>query len=210
MNLLGILRKFGDRVGIIELGPESPRLDAPVKIQTRAVTLSELATKIQIAGVGKLAELPAELSVSFEDIYRAAGIHPTSTGWTVERLYEFLNSDAIRAMDRPTAQQEALRVLAAEKVDAADLIKDAVRSEEHTSELQSQSNLVCRLLLEKKTNMHSGESPLTRKIGKIIINFRLSHLFFKPPGSSSLTRLVTMLFHMRTCAPHCPDRIPYP
>src|SRR2546427_4127903 len=29
-------------------------------------------------------------------------------------------------------------------------IAKAVRSEEHTSELQSQSNLVCRLLLEKK------------------------------------------------------------
>src|SRR2546430_4098163 len=28
------------------------------------------------------------------------------------------------------------------------------RSEEHTSELQSQSNLVCRLLLEKKKNDH--------------------------------------------------------
>src|SRR6266478_9537612 len=28
--------------------------------------------------------------------------------------------------------------------------RDRVRSEEHTSELQSQSNLVCRLLLEKK------------------------------------------------------------
>src|SRR2546430_17501139 len=28
------------------------------------------------------------------------------------------------------------------------------RSEEHTSELQSQSNLVCRLLLEKKKNMN--------------------------------------------------------
>src|SRR2546430_3404931 len=28
------------------------------------------------------------------------------------------------------------------------------RSEEHTSELQSQSNLVCRLLLEKKKNNH--------------------------------------------------------
>src|SRR5256886_5491182 len=28
----------------------------------------------------------------------------------------------------------------------------AERSEEHTSELQSQSNLVCRLLLEKKTS----------------------------------------------------------
>src|SRR2546427_6018604 len=29
-------------------------------------------------------------------------------------------------------------------------VRCAVRSEEHTSELQSQSNLVCRLLLEKK------------------------------------------------------------
>src|SRR2546427_981073 len=30
------------------------------------------------------------------------------------------------------------------------LDRDRTRSEEHTSELQSQSNLVCRLLLEKK------------------------------------------------------------
>src|SRR2546427_2311776 len=29
-------------------------------------------------------------------------------------------------------------------------LRDHARSEEHTSELQSQSNLVCRLLLEKK------------------------------------------------------------
>src|SRR5256886_5916438 len=29
-----------------------------------------------------------------------------------------------------------------------------IRSEEHTSELQSQSNLVCRLLLEKKKKTH--------------------------------------------------------
>src|SRR2546430_5383549 len=32
------------------------------------------------------------------------------------------------------------------------LLNYLVRSEEHTSELQSQSNLVCRLLLEKKKN----------------------------------------------------------
>src|SRR2546427_5493057 len=43
-----------------------------------------------------------------------------------------------------------------------------VRSEEHTSELQSQSNLVCRLLLEKKKDQrfsadgdsHSNVTPL--------------------------------------------------
>src|SRR5688572_30993783 len=33
-----------------------------------------------------------------------------------------------------------------------DAVEAFVRSEEHTSELQSQSNLVCRLLLEKKKN----------------------------------------------------------
>src|SRR2546430_15439545 len=33
---------------------------------------------------------------------------------------------------------------------AAIIGRDRERSEEHTSELQSQSNLVCRLLLEKK------------------------------------------------------------
>src|SRR2546430_12650498 len=32
----------------------------------------------------------------------------------------------------------------------------ALRSEEHTSELQSQSNLVCRLLLEKKKNSNNS------------------------------------------------------
>src|SRR2546430_12805311 len=32
----------------------------------------------------------------------------------------------------------------------------AQRSEEHTSELQSQSNLVCRLLLEKKNKKHQN------------------------------------------------------
>src|SRR2546430_12475034 len=36
---------------------------------------------------------------------------------------------------------------------------DDVRSEEHTSELQSQSNLVCRLLLEKKKNTLFFQSP---------------------------------------------------
>src|SRR2546427_9413557 len=42
-----------------------------------------------------------------------------------------------------------------------------VRSEEHTSELQSQSNLVCRLLLEKKkkekiNDFHHPEVNLTK------------------------------------------------
>src|SRR2546430_5848403 len=39
----------------------------------------------------------------------------------------------------------------------------ATRSEEHTSELQSQSNLVCRLLLEKKNSNESERLPSPRR-----------------------------------------------
>src|SRR5688572_16610799 len=42
-----------------------------------------------------------------------------------------------------------------------DRLGPALRSEEHTSELQSQSNLVCRLLLEKKKKEHMIH-PLTK------------------------------------------------
>src|SRR2546430_2915635 len=52
--------------------------------------------------------------------------------------------------------------LVAEEPRAVDLLLQdlrvgaGVRSEEHTSELQSQSNLVCRLLLEKKKKKHNS------------------------------------------------------
>src|SRR5438270_8282963 len=46
------------------------------------------------------------------------------------------------------------------------------RSEEHTSELQSQSNLVCRLLLEKKKprdlNDRRGSQPLRLALSSIL------------------------------------------
>src|SRR2546430_12782039 len=42
------------------------------------------------------------------------------------------------------------------------------RSEEHTSELQSQSNLVCRLLLEKKKyNCGMWDEPSTTTLGAV-------------------------------------------
>src|SRR2546427_2686868 len=41
----------------------------------------------------------------------------------------------------------------------------ARRSEEHTSELQSQSNLVCRLLLEKKK-----KTPTTQSCSQMIVD----------------------------------------
>src|SRR2546430_13491645 len=42
--------------------------------------------------------------------------------------------------------------------------KNERRSEEHTSELQSQSNIVCRLLLEKKKTRENRERNIRRRI----------------------------------------------
>src|SRR5205085_8874459 len=44
------------------------------------------------------------------------------------------------------------------------------RSEEHTSELQSQSNLVCRLLLEKKKKKKRNKYGTKKKTKIYIIN----------------------------------------
>src|SRR2546430_12523832 len=68
--------------------------------------------------------------------------------------------DATRATreDAGDAEREAdlPQDRAADEHDAEANLHAAQRSEEHTSELQSQSNLVCRLLLEKKkTNSYS-------------------------------------------------------
>src|SRR2546427_5516698 len=69
-----------------------------------------------------------------------------------------------RLDDRGEQRGGRARHLGAERVrtgGAADRPEPVRRSEEHTSELQSQSNLVCRLLLEKKKQrqiMRTGES----------------------------------------------------
>src|SRR2546430_8975431 len=66
-------------------------------------------------------------------------------------------------------------------------MSERCRSEEHTSELQSQSNLVCRLLLEKKKkNNNSVDSQLHIRIALILhkSNYRMS-------ASISIQKLIT-------------------
>src|SRR2546427_8101046 len=47
------------------------------------------------------------------------------------------------------------------------IFRPAMRSEEHTSELQSQSNLVCRLLLEKKNQLIDSKTKSTGSRGPL-------------------------------------------
>src|SRR5688572_31596646 len=56
--------------------------------------------------------------------------------------------------DTSPVSSSAGRPAMAHGLDASLGVPGLPRSEEHTSELQSQSNLVCRLLLEKKKQNH--------------------------------------------------------
>src|SRR5438034_2296393 len=71
---------------------------------------------------------------------------PTSTLFPYTTLFRSLYGRlfALRVQDRLIRLEEQLRY---ERV-----LPEELRSEEHTSELQSHSDLVCRLLLEKKKN----------------------------------------------------------
>src|SRR3712207_7243652 len=64
-----------------------------------------------------------------------------------------------RAGRRQTVGQGGWRVAVVHGVS-----RSVARSEEHTSELQSRQYLVCRLLLEKKTNQSKTKFDLMREI----------------------------------------------
>src|SRR2546427_8100492 len=82
----------------------------------------------------------------------------------VNTVYRFDQADVILALDAdfPGSGPGSVRYAR----DFADRRRvtgpGSTRSEEHTSELQSQSNLVCRLLLEKKKNSKRPNSYSTR------------------------------------------------
>ena len=105
MNLLDKLRQLGDRLGIIEISVDPKKPSAPVKIQTRSITLDELMS-LHIKDLDKLSQASVEAPASFEEIFKTAGIKAPSGGWNVDRLMEFLQSDRIRNMDRAEAQRE--------------------------------------------------------------------------------------------------------
>jgi hypothetical protein len=126
MYLTDMLRKLGDRLGIIEIAPTSKEKPAPVKVQTRAVTMTELITAIRVTELRELAGMPAELSVTFDEVFKAAGIPVSPKGWTIERLEEFLKSDKVRVMNREQIQHETVRVLSESGIDGSDIVRDAI------------------------------------------------------------------------------------
>src|SRR5260221_6634599 len=74
---------------------------------------------------------------------------PRSTLFPYTTLFRsILNNNPIKINIKPKLKPNKILLLS-----TTDIILYIERSEEHTSELQSHSDLVCRLLLEKKKNI---------------------------------------------------------
>src|SRR3712207_8580904 len=82
---------------------------------------------------------------------------PRSTLFPYTTLFRSLAIDNARLAQELSAAERQLDAILA-NLDAAVMARDVqgqLRSEEHTSELQSRQYLVCRLLLEKKKKISS-------------------------------------------------------
>src|SRR2546430_5278785 len=78
------------------------------------------------------------------------------------------------------------------------------RSEEHTSELQSQSNLVCRLLLEKKKKileLHAKRSHVWPALRLSACNEERHHLYRR--GPAVLARVALRVGDIEHSSTHC-------
>src|SRR5688572_31883180 len=82
-------------------------------------------------------------------------LFPYTTLFRSVKGLTFVPGKPIKIIDCPLISQHTMSI----SVAARPVV--SFRSEEHTSELQSQSNLVCRLLLEKKNTHTSSRSPLS-------------------------------------------------
>src|SRR5690606_42040381 len=97
--------------------------------------------------------LPYLFTLSLHD---ALPIWPAFAGWLVAGLSVFVSADLAYFVGEPLGGEKpggfpvVMWSLGMVLLGLAALRGDERRSEEHTSELQSRENLVCRLLLEKK------------------------------------------------------------
>src|SRR5207237_6130230 len=82
---------------------------------------------------------------------RSSDLPQVHSGWIIQVGAYPVETEAKQRLS--LAKSKAAKLLAAADAFIESVVKGDARSEEHTSELQSHLNLVCRLLLEKKKHV---------------------------------------------------------
>jgi chromosome segregation ATPase len=136
MSFIKFLQGIGDRLGILESVSGAGEVPE-TRIQTRTVSLKDLATEIRSGEIRALADSPAELAVPAEKIYEAAGISLTPVIRTINKVSEIIANDACRQKPREAVQKTVLESLASEGISAETLVKDAIARDQALDSFES-------------------------------------------------------------------------
>jgi hypothetical protein len=148
MSFLKFLEGIGDRLGILE--SVSTPGDLPAGIQTRTLTLKELACEIRSREVRVLAENPAEGSVSFEEIFKSAGIPPCPKGWNVEKLEHLVSGEALKTRTREEIQRVILEQMKSEGVPVETVVKDAMARDQALDAFETVADAKVQAQMEQR------------------------------------------------------------
>ena len=139
----------GDSARILEINPRHDLIKtlaksaaqpgASERLADAAHLLLDCGAHVTLTDTRPASEIPEAVELTDRGVTLVAGDHPREL-WT----------DADTAVFSPGIRPDAPVTTAAREAGVTIL----ARSEEHTSELQSRSDLVCRLLLEKKKEHH--------------------------------------------------------
>jgi cell division protein FtsB len=169
------LQRLGVKAGLLHIEEKEQAIDTGV-FETRVVSLSALLQQQDET----LAEPPAELTLDFRQIFDAVKEHDFPHGWNVDRVSEFLKSDACRNLPHAEQKKALLEALGKEGIPADDVVKDALSRdraldsyqdflakklklrgeaiEERINELQKQIEESRRRIEQLKSSVHLMES----------------------------------------------------
>jgi hypothetical protein len=136
MSFIKFLQGIGDKLGILE-SVSTPNAAPATRIQTRIISLRELATEIRSSEVRALADSPAELAVPFEEIFGAAGISSKPGDWTISKLEKVIASETGQRESREAVQKAVLERLNSEGVPVETLVKDAMARDQALDAFES-------------------------------------------------------------------------
>src|SRR5437762_6643033 len=155
---IGVISPSGHEVGPF-LSIEQAALSHVVPARSRTEVFAwytlagSLATALGAFCGGAAAGVVQKASLSTSDSYRVVVLLYAALGVALAFLFTRLSSSAEADMSATTASGVSARDFLGVGRSRSIVLK--LRSEEHTSELQSPMYLVCRLLLEKKNNIRT-------------------------------------------------------
>lgn len=124
MGLRERLESLGASLGLIQVQASS---DAkPGKMATRTVRLQDLMQEAHKSQAVESDETALEVPVGYDTVFKSAGIEAPAHGWTVERLAQFLRSDACRDKPRAEIQAKVIAELKQAGGTPEDIVRDAI------------------------------------------------------------------------------------